>query len=157
MWLPHTQTHRQTGNDNTRWPNLASVKMEYYDLVFTINTFQQTCQHLISEMLNDFGIQHKKCLVNMKFSKFCLICLIYFAYIKQKYWLKGLKWVMIKQNGGGGMTTMTTHCAPACSQILPVKPQAVWARGIEGWGHLTVPKSGVSEVGSLGPSSVMSW
>ena len=32
------------------------------------------------------------------FLKFRLICLIYFAYIKQKYWFKGLKWVMIKQN-----------------------------------------------------------
>ena len=32
-----------------------------------------------------------------------------------------------------GRTTMTTRCAPACSQALPVKPQGVWARGIEGW------------------------
>ena len=30
-------------------------------------------------------------------------------------------------------TTMTTRCAPACSQALPVKPQGVWARGIETW------------------------
>ena len=28
---------------------------------------------------------------------------------------------------------MTTRCAPACSQALPVKPQGVWARGIEAW------------------------
>ena len=28
---------------------------------------------------------------------------------------------------------MTTRCAPACSQVLPAKPQAVWARGIEAW------------------------
>ena len=28
---------------------------------------------------------------------------------------------------------MTTHCAPACSQALPVKPQGVWAKGIEAW------------------------
>ena len=33
----------------------------------------------------------------------------------------------------GGTTTMTTRCAPACSQALPVKPQGVWARGIEAW------------------------
>ena len=26
---------------------------------------------------------------------------------------------------------MTTRCAPACSQALPVKPQGVWVRGIE--------------------------
>ena len=32
-----------------------------------------------------------------------------------------------------GTTTMTTRCAPACSQALPVKPQGVWARGIEAW------------------------
>ena len=33
----------------------------------------------------------------------------------------------------GGTTTMTTHCTPACSQVLPVKPQGVWARGVEVW------------------------
>ena len=30
-------------------------------------------------------------------------------------------------------TVMTTCCAPACSQALPVKPQGVWDRGIEAW------------------------
>ena len=30
-------------------------------------------------------------------------------------------------------TAMTARCAPACSQVLPVKPQGVWARGIEAW------------------------
>ena len=33
----------------------------------------------------------------------------------------------------GGRTTMTTRCVPACRQALPVKPQGVWARGIEAW------------------------
>ena len=28
---------------------------------------------------------------------------------------------------------MTARFAPACSQALPVKPQGVWARGIEAW------------------------
>ena len=32
-----------------------------------------------------------------------------------------------------GTTTMTTHCAPACSQALLVKAQGVWARGSEAW------------------------
>ena len=32
-----------------------------------------------------------------------------------------------------GTTAMTARCAPACSQALPVKPQGVWARGIEAW------------------------
>ena len=32
-----------------------------------------------------------------------------------------------------GTTAMTACCAPACSQALPVKPQGVWARGIEAW------------------------
>ena len=32
-----------------------------------------------------------------------------------------------------GSTAMTARCAPACSQVLPVKPQGVWARGIEAW------------------------
>ena len=41
-----------------------------------------------------------------------------------------------------GRTTMTTHCAPACSQqVLPVKPQGVWARDV---GHVT------SEIWSFG-------
>ena len=38
-------------------------------------------------------------------------------------------------DGGGGwggvMTAMTARCdRPACSQVLPVKPQGVWARGV---------------------------
>ena len=42
---------------------------------------------------------------------------------------------------------MTTHCAPACSQVLPVKPQGVWARGLKHErGHVTAD-SGVSEMG----------
>ena len=48
-----------------------------------------------------------------------------------------------------GMTTMTTCCAPACSQgcqAPPVKPQGVWARGIYGErGHVT-SETGVAEV-----------
>ena len=32
-----------------------------------------------------------------------------------------------------GSTAMTACCAPACSQALPVKPQGVWARGIDAW------------------------
>ena len=35
-----------------------------------------------------------------------------------------------------GATTMTTHCAPACIHVLPVKPLRVWARGVEAWGGL---------------------
>ena len=41
----------------------------------------------------------------------------------------------------GGKTTMTTRCAPACSQALPVKPQG------SGSEVLWPPKSGVSEAG----------
>ena len=47
-----------------------------------------------------------------------------------------------------GRTIMTTRCAPACSQVLPVKPQGVWARGVVTWSRSRdPPKSGVSEVG----------
>ena len=41
---------------------------------------------------------------------------------------------------------MTTHFAPACSQVLPVKPQGVWARGVEAWAG-SRDESGVFEVG----------
>ena len=53
-------------------------------------------------MLNDFEIQSEKCLIYDEMVKnlpiFCLISLIIFAYIKQKWKFQGLKWVMIKQN-----------------------------------------------------------
>ena len=47
---------------------------------------------------------------------------------------------------------MTTHCAPACSQVLPVQPKGVWARGVEAW---TGPKLELRRWGSSGPSSLM--
>ena len=53
---------------------------------------------------------------------------------------------------------MTTRCAPACSQALPVKPQGVWARGIEGWAWSPDRDLGNLEFrrwGSSGPSSLM--
>ena len=50
-----------------------------------------------------------------------------------------------------GSTAMTARCAPACSQVLPVKPQGVWARGIEAW----PPKLELQRWGSSGPSSLM--
>ena len=47
----------------------------------------------------------------------------------------------------GGMTTMTTLCAPACSQVIPVKPQGVWPELLKhDRGHMT-EESGVSEAG----------
>ena len=33
----------------------------------------------------------------------------------------------------GRRTSLTTHCAPACNQVPPVKHQVVWARGVEAW------------------------
>ena len=49
-----------------------------------------------------------------------------------------------------GTTAMTARCALACSQALPVKPQGVWARGIEAWaGHVTA-ETGVAEVAVFG-------
>ena len=48
-------------------------------------------------------------------------------------------------NGGGGRTTMTTRCGPACSQVLPVKPQGLWAIGVEAWAGSRDLESGVSE------------
>ena len=57
----------------------------------------------------------------------------------------------------GGRTTMTTHWAPACSQVLPVKPKGVWARGIEAWARSRDRRNlEFRRWGSLGPSSVMS-
>ena len=53
-----------------------------------------------------------------------------------------------------GRTPMTTRSATACSQVLPVKPQGVWARGEHG--HMT-SETGVSEVGvfrALQPNGV---
>ena len=62
----------------------------------------QRCQHSIFKMLNDFEIQSEKCLIYDEMVKnfpiFCLISPISFAYIKQKWKLQELKWVMIKQN-----------------------------------------------------------
>ena len=56
----------------------------------------------------------------------------------------------------GGKTTMTTRCAPACSQALPVKPQGVWARGIEAWvGSRDLRNQGFRRWVSSGPSSLM--
>ena len=47
-------------------------------------------------------------------------------------------------------------CAPAGSQVLPVKPQGVWARGIEAWaGSRDRPNLEFRRWGSSGPSSVM--
>ena len=59
----------------------------------------------------------------------------------------------------GGKTTMTTRCAPACSQALPVKPQGVWARGIEAWARSRdLRKLEFRRWGSSGPSSlILSW
>ena len=57
----------------------------------------------------------------------------------------------------GGKTIMTTRCAPACSQALPVKPQGVWARGIEAWlGSRDLRNLEFRRWGSSGPSSLMS-
>ena len=62
-----------------------------------------------------------------------------------------LPWILresIPRLFNGGKTTMTTHCAPACSQALPVKPQG--GLGQRYWSVSRVtwpPKSGVSEVG----------
>ena len=59
-------------------------------------------------------------------------------------------------------TAMTGCCAPACSQALPVKPQGVWARGIEAWsrsGHVT-SETGVAEVavfGALQPNVLLGF
>ena len=51
---------------------------------------------------------------------------------------------------------MTTRCAPACSQALPVKPQGVWARGIEAWSRsCDLRKLEFRRLGSSGPSSLM--
>ena len=51
---------------------------------------------------------------------------------------------------------MTTHCAPACSQALPVKPQGVWARGIEACARSRDRRNlEFRRWGSLGPSSIM--
>ena len=52
-----------------------------------------------------------------------------------------------------GTTAMTACCAPACSQALPVKPQGVWARGIEAWARSDDLRN--SRWRSSGPSSVM--
>ena len=47
---------------------------------------------------------------------------------------------------------MTTRCALACSQALPVKPQGVWARGIEAeCGHVTVETWSFCGGGLQGP------
>ena len=38
---------------------------------------------------------------------------------------------MTLTGGGGGGGVTTARCdRPACSQVLPVKPQGVWARGV---------------------------
>ena len=56
----------------------------------------------------------------------------------------------------GGRTTMTTHSAPACSQVLLVKPQGVWARSIEAWARSCDRRNlEFRRWGSLGPSNVM--
>ena len=53
-------------------------------------------------------------------------------------------------------TTMTTRCGPACSQALPVKPQGVWARGIEAWAWSRDRRNLEFLLwGSSGPSSLM--
>ena len=55
-----------------------------------------------------------------------------------------------------GWSTMTTRCAPTCSQALPVKPQGVWARGIEAWaGSRDLWNLEFRRWGSSGPSSLM--
>ena len=61
-------------------------------------------------------------------------------------------------NVGGTITT--THCAPACSQVLPVKPQGVWTRSVEAWAAgvtwpPTAPNLEFRRWGSSGPSSLM--
>ena len=51
---------------------------------------------------------------------------------------------------------MTPRCAPACSQSLPVKPQGVWARGIEAWAWSRDRRNlEFLRWGSSGPSSLM--
>ena len=71
-------------------------------------------------------------------------------------WVLGTLRESIPRLFNGGMTTMTTHCAPACSQVLPVKPQGVWARGIEVWaGSHDRRNQEFQRWGSLGPSIVM--
>ena len=44
-------------------PSLFIVGVELLAAKGKLWYLWQTCQHLISEMLNDFGIQHKKCLI----------------------------------------------------------------------------------------------
>ena len=62
----------------------------------------QRCQLSIFKMLNIFEIQSEKCFIYDEMVKnlpiFCLISLIFFANIKQKWKFQGLRWVMIKQN-----------------------------------------------------------
>ena len=51
---------------------------------------------------------------------------------------------------------MNTRCAPACSQAHLVKPQGVWARGIEAWaGSRDLRNLEFRRWGSSGPSSLM--
>ena len=65
-------------------------------------------------------------------------------------------WESIPRLFNEGRTTMTTRCASACSQALPVKPQGVWARGIEAWaGHVTSEIWCFGGGGSSGPPSLM--
>ena len=46
-----------------------------------------------------------------------------------------------------GTTTVTTHCAPACSQVLPIKPQGSGPEVLKRErGHVSA-ESGVLEVG----------
>ena len=56
----------------------------------------------------------------------------------------------------GGRTTMTTRCAPACSQALTFKALGVWARGIEAWAWSRDSRNlEFRRWGSSGPSSLM--
>ena len=57
---------------------------------------------------------------------------------------------------GGRPPVMTTRCAPACSQALPVKPQGVSDRGIEAWAWSRDRRNlEFLRWGSSGPSSLM--
>ena len=57
-----------------------------------------------------------------------------------------------------GNTIITTHCAPAFSQVVPFKPQGVWARGVEAWaGSRDLRNWSFGGGGLQGPPSLMFW
>ena len=100
-------------------------------LVSALEWLHQRCQHSISKMLNDFEPQSEnKCLICDEMVKnfpiFCLISLIFFAYImyiKQKWRFQGLKWAMFKQNEYwlACLVTLIWHLSYRYNQSNPVQ------------------------------------